>query len=122
MPEGVSPHAKIVAGGLGCLGIVGLVIVFAFVAESFGLEWRQYFGIKQANVERRIYEESRPFNQGKIQELSRYRLQYLQSESETGKAAILGTIRHTFADYNPDKLENEDLRKFLRDVLNGKSP
>ena len=100
-----------------------LLVLFgiAFASGHLDIWWQEYFGVRQAAVEREIFKATRSFNEAKVQELSKYRLEYLRSEDSTEKEAIASTIRHTFADYDYTKLD-PDLRDFLRDIKSGGNP
>ena len=93
------------------LGIVG-IIAMAFALEVGGLQWKSYFGPKHADVERKTFEKTRSFNEGKKQELIRYRLEYVREDDPVAREAILSTVRMAFADYNEEELDGE-LREFL---------
>ncbi len=93
-----------------------LMIGLAFVLELGGLKWDAYFAPKHEAVRRQVFKETRSFNEAKLQELSKYRLEYLRSKDEIEKKAIASTIRHTFADYDRTKLP-EELQSFLSSFM-----
>lgn len=98
-------------------GIVGVVllIVLAFGLELGGLEWKKFFAPKHAAVHREVFKESRSFNEGKLQDLVKYRLEYLRA-SDDDKAALKSTIMMMFADFDENSLESSELRSFLKDI------
>ena len=102
------------------VGIIGCVVMFSltFGLTWIGIEWRGFFGSKQAAVERKIFKETRSYNEGMIQQLSRYRLQYIRSKDEVERQAILSTVRTMFAEYDAGTLPNVELRNFLGKALN----
>ena len=80
------------------IAVAALAGLFLFIAMIFGLtwmgiEWRGFFGPKRAAVERKIFRETRSYDEGMVQQLARYRLQYIRSESAEEKRAIASTIR-----------------------------
>ena len=99
------------------LCVVGVIIIFALVfgGEMLSLKWQKFFAPKHEAVRREVFKETRSYNEAKLQQLSKYRLEYLRSTSETEKAALASTIRHTFAEYDESKLPHE-LKKFLYDI------
>lgn len=97
----------------GCFCVVGLCIAL----ELGGLQWRRYFEPKHESVNRQVFKETRSFNEGKRQELVKYRLEYLRSEGKERKA-VASTIRMAFADYDDTKLSPE-LRAFLQKIMRG---
>lgn len=99
------------------LGLVGLVlmIALAFVLELGGLKWKGFFAPKHENVRREVFKETRSYNEAKVQDLARYRLQYKQAEDAESKEAIASTIRIMFADYVADDIPAE-LYSFLKKI------
>ncbi len=99
-------------------GFAAVVVVFSlmFGLTWLGIEWRGFFGPKRAAVEREIFYETRSYNEGMIQQLSRFRLQYIQADSDVEKAAIASTVRTMFAEYNTETLPNPELRTFLQEI------
>ena len=81
----------------------------------FTLEYKRFFAPKKEEIRREVFENTRSFNEAKLQELVKYRLEYMRSDSEQDKAAIAATVRITFAAYDASKLPQE-LKSFLNDV------
>lgn len=107
-------------------GVVGWIIIITIVLVVLGLGVRYaslhiegYFQPKEQNVKRKVFKETRSFNEAKVQELVKYRLEYLKEDDLKAKEAIASTIRISFADYDPNKLDNGELRTFLRAMING---
>ena len=92
------------------LAVAGVVTLLTII---LGLNW--LFGPAFEDVRRDVFESTRSYNQAKIQELAKYRLEYLRSDEPLERAAIASTVRHRFADYDDAGLP-EDLRDFLREV------
>jgi hypothetical protein len=104
---------KLVFGGV--LALI-VMIALAFVLELGGLKWKSYFAPKHEAVRREVFKETRSFNEAKLQELTKYRLEYIRATDDIEKKALESTIRHQFADYDTQKLPYE-LEVFLKDVL-----
>ena len=100
--------------------ILVLVIGSLFVLELFGLQWRRFFEPKREDIKREVFENTKSYVHGVAQDLAKYRLEFLKTESKVEKDAIISTIRMRFANFDADKLENKTLRRFLLDVQNGK--
>lgn len=105
--------------GLGILSLVGLtlVIALAFALELGGLQWKSFFGPRYEAVRREVFKQTRSYNEGKEQELLKYRLEYMRAEG-SDRDAIASTIRLAFADYDETLLTGE-LRNFLREIKYG---
>jgi len=105
MKEGI----KIAGMGLGSLV---LLIVVGCGLSLGGVYWYKFIGPKREEARREVFEETRSYNQGKIQQLSKYRVEYASADDET-KKAIAATIRHQFADFPIDHAPAE-LQSFLK--------
>ncbi len=91
------------------VGIVGIVII------TYGvLFYYKHFAPKFEGARREVFEKTRSYNQAKLQELSKYRLEYLKAEGND-KTAIASTIQHKFADYDIKSLPSE-LQEFLKEI------
>ena len=95
---------------LSLLSLVFLVAL-AFTFKLGGLEWKKFFAPKEENIKREVFKSTRSYNEGKTQDLARYRHQYEIGNAEE-KEAISSTIRIMFADYDRELLPNE-LSSFL---------
>ncbi len=99
------------------IGVVVLFVIGVLILDLTGLAWTSFIGPKRENIRREIFEETKSYNEGKEQDLIRYRLQYLKAEGKE-KEAIGSTIRMMFADYDEEKLSVE-LRDFLKEIKYG---
>lgn len=99
------------------VGLLGC-IALAFGLELGGLQWKRYFAPKHEEVRREVFMETRSFNEAKLQQLSKLRLEYLREDDADFKAALASTIRHTFAEYDETRLPQE-LRTFLHEIKYG---
>jgi hypothetical protein len=106
------------------IGWIATAVVAAVVAYSLafgmtwmGLKWRGFFGPRFAAVEREVFMQTRSYNQGMIQQLARYHVQYIDEENEVAKAAIRNTVRTMFSEYNPESIPNEILRDFHKECF-----
>jgi hypothetical protein len=101
------------------IGMIILLVVLVFGLELGGLQWDKFFKPRHSAVERETFKQGRPFQQGKKQQIIKYRMEFLRSNDELNKRAIASTIRMTTADYNIDELEPE-LRQFVVQMQNYK--
>jgi hypothetical protein len=99
------------------LGIVGfLVIVFGLSWLVQGNDFFLYkvFAPRQEAVRREVFEQSKAYNQGMIQELQNMQFEYVKAAPEH-RQALASIILHRAADYDDNKLP-ADLRTFVRDL------
>lgn len=96
---------------------IALLIGLSFGSEVLSLKWKAYFAPRHENVNRQVFKQTKSYNEGKAQELIKYRLEYLRTKDNDEKMAIASTIRMSFSDYtNVDSLPYE-LQQFLKEVL-----
>ncbi len=100
---------------------VGIAVLA--LAALFGLTWLfqgndfflyQYFAPQYANVQRKVFENTAPFNQGMAQDLRRMQEEYIAADADH-KAAIGSLILHNYANYDTTRLP-PDLRDFYNQV------
>lgn len=99
--------------GIGALCIVGL-FGLTWAAEGNNFFLYKFFAPKEEQVRREVFEQSKAYNQGMIQELQNMQFAYLQASKEQrpGLAAI---ILHRSADYDVNQLP-PDLRAFINQL------
>ena len=94
-----------------------LVAIFALAAyfNLIDITIRKTFGVARENVKRDIFEESKSYVHGKIQDLARYYEQYVNGDAET-KRAVAEVIKVMFAAFDADKIKDARLRNFLINI------
>ena len=75
----------------------------------------QYFAPKFESVRRQVFEETKSYNQGMIQELQNMQFDYQRTTDKNAKAALAQIILHRAADYDEDHLP-ADLRVFIQEL------
>jgi hypothetical protein len=104
---------------VGFLSVIAVIGFFTLMCglDYSGLMWESFIGPKRENVRRNIFEQTKSYNQGAQQELSRLYVDFQRAKDPQEKKAIAGMVRHEFADYNIDLL-NGDLRAFVAQCMN----
>lgn len=67
------------------------------------------------NVNRTIFKESLPYTENMAQDLAKYRLEYSRETDKAAKEAIKDTVRNRYANFDINKLDDGNLRQFLRE-------
>ena len=98
------------------LVILGLLFGLGWAVAYNDFNMFAFFAPKRAAVERKVFEETKSFNQGTIQELQNMQFEYVKAAPEA-KAALASIILHRAADYPVDKLP-DDLRVFITALRN----
>ena len=100
--------------------IFGVIFVIVFF---LGLTWLftgnefflyKYFAPKQEAVRRQVFEQTKSYNQGMIQELQNMQFEYVKA-TDSQKDALASIILHRTADYDETKLPY-DLRTFINEL------
>ena len=100
---------KIAFGIVG--GLVGiLALTWIFQGNDFFLY--KFWAPKQEAVRREVFEQSKAYNTGMVQELENMQYEYAKATPEQ-KAAMKGVFLHRSADYPVDKMPT-DLRLFIQ--------
>ncbi len=89
---------------------------WAFTGNDFLLY--RYFAPKQESVRRQVFEQTKSYNQGMIQELQNMQFEYIKAKPEQ-QDALASVILHRAADFDEDKLPS-DLREFIRNLRRGR--
>jgi hypothetical protein len=103
------------AKGIGA-GVLILVLLLGVVWIFQGNDFFMYkvFAPKYEQARREVFEQTKSYNQGMIQELQNMQFQYVQADKEH-KDALASTILHRAADYDENKLP-ADLRSFIQQL------
>ncbi len=103
---------------------IGILIL----AGSLGLSWLvqgnnffmyKFFASKQEQVRREVFEQTKSYNQGMIQEIQNMQFEYIKATPEQ-KSALSSIILHRVADYDESMLP-VDLRAFIDSLRNERS-
>jgi hypothetical protein len=109
-------NMKRMLGDLSVAAIVTLsLLALVFVGGLVGLGYYKFFAPKFEDARREVFENTRSYNQAKVQELAKYKLEYETTQDEGAKKALANVIRHKFADYNDSRLPY-GLKTFLKEV------
>ena len=101
--------------------VIGVLVLVVLLSLSFGLtwlgiEWYGFFGPKREAVRREVFKQTKSYNEGKMQQLVKFRMEFLRAKTPQEKSAIAGTVRIMFADYDEEQLARE-LRGFLHQMM-----
>jgi len=102
--------AKIV--GVSLVAIV-ILIAILFGTTNLSLWWKGHFNPKFKNVERKVFEETKSYVHGAIQDIGNYYGQYQQAETEEEKASIQSVVKVRFSEFNAENISSLELRNFL---------
>lgn len=97
---------------------IGLGVLVAFLALLWILQGNDFFMYKffaprQEAVRRQVFEQTKSYNQGMIQELQNMQFEYIKTADPKAKDALASIILHQAADFPEEKMP-ADLRAFIQ--------
>ncbi|MBI4856135.1 MAG: hypothetical protein HY818_05290 [Acetobacterium woodii] len=97
------------------IGIIGVVIAVGLILVGIG------FGIRmwRVNTDRIIFKQSAVYTEGVADDLAKYKFEMQTTQDEAEKKVICEFVNSRFANLDESKLENDDLKRFLKDCRNG---
>jgi hypothetical protein len=101
------------------IGILVAILCLTWIVQGNNFFMYKFFGIKYENTRREIFEQSKAYNQGMIQELQNMQFEYIKAKEEQ-KPGLASIILHRAADYDVDKLPI-DLRQFISQLKTERS-
>ena len=85
--------------------------------SSFEIFGTRFWGVRKANADREIFEQSKSYIDGKKQELVKLHHEWIQSKDNDSKLAIESTIRISFASFDENNLsETPELYNWLKQI------
>lgn len=102
--------------------LIILFIVLAtisFSSEMLRLKMKRFFGVKEENVEREVWEETNSRVRGVTQEVGKRLREYNDTESEVEKKAIANNLAKSYPNFDPAKINDKKLRMFFEDCKYG---
>jgi len=97
-----------------CIIAVIAILGLTWLGQGNDFFLYKFFAPKQEAVRREVFEQSKAYRQGAIQELQNMQFQYEQAD-EGHKTALRAIILHRAADFDPDAMP-PDLRLFINQL------
>ena len=92
------------------------IMALGWIAQGNDFLLFKFFAPRQEAVRREVFEQSKAYNQGMIQEILAYQAKYVTAAPEQ-KEALATIILHMTADYNMDDSRvPADLRNFIHEL------
>lgn len=105
----------IIVGVLILAILIGSMFVFGF----FGNRYEETIVKENIDIKRENFEHSKSYVHGMVEDLSKYKLELARTEDKVERKAIISYIQENFANFDVNLIENDNLRWFLQDVMNG---
>ena len=89
-----------------------IIVIIAFALPLLGLQWVKFFKPKYENVNRQVFEQTKSYTHGVIQDLAKYFDEY-QKATLKDKQVIQNTIKFRFAEFDANNIKSVPLKAFL---------
>jgi hypothetical protein len=96
------------------IGIIICILAFVWLIQGNDFFMYKFFAPKYEQARRQVFEQTKSYNQGMIQELQNMQFQYVQADS-LHKLALADVILHRAADFDENKLP-ADLKQFIQQL------
>lgn len=87
--------------------LAAIVALIVGVLAYFGPDIYEHFGTRYASADREIFENSKPFIHGTVENLARLRLQYETSTNDNHRSAIRTMVITQTATLDKSQLPND---------------
>ncbi len=87
----------------GALGVIAVLLALTWLAQGNEFFMYKVFAPARENVRREVFENTKSYNQGMVQQIRGYMASYAQADSSQ-KDALASVIVHETADYDETKL------------------
>lgn len=106
-------------GILGFFAFLVFIVGMTFLGKGLKYASFKLWEPKMENAKHEVYTNSTPFVDGKLQDLSNYRHQWMVSKDETEKGAIEAVVRTQFSGFDGAKyIKTPELYQFYKDCMN----
>lgn len=105
--------------------VIVIAIIGGLIGLSFGMGWinvgyKNTVGVADANADRNVFKENKSYVEGMVSDLSKYRYELSTEKDQIARKAIVQLINSKFANFDINKIEDNDLQSFLKDIKSGK--
>jgi hypothetical protein len=99
------------------IGVIVGLFALVFASNEFEIFGIKLWGVRKANAQREVFEQTQSYIEGKRQELIKLHHEWINANSDS-KISIEATIRMCFSNFNEDKyLQNyPELHSFLKSI------
>lgn len=97
---------------IGIASLIGLMVLI-FVLELFGLGMFKFFEPKRENIRREVFENTKSYTHGVIQDLGKYYAEYQKAATMEEKQTIQTVVRTRFSEFDATKIQSTELRNFF---------
>jgi len=98
-----------------------LVIVFVAVIVAVGLRYgnlkfEQFFAPKEQSIQREVFENTKSYVHGAIQDIAKYYDEYNKAKDDQEKEVIKNVIKQRFAEFDANNIKSFQLRQWFINI------
>lgn len=101
------------------LCVVALLLALPFACGSYNIAYKKTIGVQSQSADREIFKETKSYNEGMVQDLARYKLEFEREKDEIARKAIANHINSGYSNFDEMRIQNRDLREFLIKIRRG---
>lgn len=98
------------------IGLFLALIIFAGVMGFIDIGFQKVFRPMQENVNREVFENTKSYVYGAVQDIAKYYEEYQKAETYEVKETIANVIKSRFSNFDSKKIKNDSLRIFFENV------
>jgi len=98
------------------IGVIIGLIALSFAFEALDIVRFGIFEPKRENIKREVFENTKSYVHGVIQDLGKYYEEYQKAETMDDKEVIASVIKMRFAEFDSSKIKSSPLRQFFINV------
>ena len=104
---------------LSTIGVIALLVALTFIFGWFGVGYTKTVEKAQINANREVFKVSKPYVEGMVSDLAKYKYELTTEKDSTARKAIIDLIIDKYGNFDESKIENVSLRNFLINIKNG---
>lgn len=89
-----------------------ILIISVFVIGLLELGYRAFFEPKHESVNRYVFENTKSYVYGAVQDIAKYKKEYEEGD-DVEKKIIANALRERFANFDPDNINSMSLRDWF---------
>jgi len=98
---------------IGILLLIVIVFVLGVGFRFINLKIESYFAPKEQTVQRNVFEQTKSYVHGTIQDIAKYYEEYNKAKSEDEKQIIANVIKQRFAEFDANNINSLQLRSWF---------
>lgn len=105
--------------GMSIILATAMICIALFGLELGGIHLNGFFRKEQKNIDREVFKSTVTYNEGKLDDLAKYKLEMIKEKDPIARAGIQSYINETYANFDENNIKNMELRQFLQECRNG---